>query len=315
MLRNDYRRSLILLRSNAAGYSGHVRLERRTLTGSMYFVLQTPDADAELKAALIGKNRDGSCFACALGNFRRENRGQTVLSLTFDPRNICGRELEQYKLIAVLDVAAGRCNLVLFGNLNGHADMDWNAALSAACALYGEQNTTESVNDLPEAEDENPAELLEQEAEPESAEEASQAEAADEAEPPAGEQAIPELQEESAEPETARNAGDALGIDMSVPWPDAIENLRRLFMNSPVLEAAPDDDHVYISVLMPQGCPYENCAVGIQTEDGAPAFVSYAMPSPYAPEPPEGMEDYIWQGDSNRGWWRFDGHAGTGKHI
>ena len=35
MMRNDYRRALILLRSNAASYSGHVRLERRTLMGSM----------------------------------------------------------------------------------------------------------------------------------------------------------------------------------------------------------------------------------------------------------------------------------------
>ena len=33
MMRNDYRRALILLRGNAPGYSGHVRLERRTLMG------------------------------------------------------------------------------------------------------------------------------------------------------------------------------------------------------------------------------------------------------------------------------------------
>ena len=44
MTKNEYRRSLILLRSNESGYSGHVRMERRVTTGSMTFMLQTPPA-------------------------------------------------------------------------------------------------------------------------------------------------------------------------------------------------------------------------------------------------------------------------------
>ena len=40
MQRNDFRRSLILLRPLRRGMSGHVRLERRTLQGSMRFTVQ-----------------------------------------------------------------------------------------------------------------------------------------------------------------------------------------------------------------------------------------------------------------------------------
>ena len=38
MQKNDYRRAFIMLRSAAPGYGGHARLERRTLTGSLYFI-------------------------------------------------------------------------------------------------------------------------------------------------------------------------------------------------------------------------------------------------------------------------------------
>ena len=101
MMRNDYRRALILLRSNASSYSGHVRLERRTLMGSMYFVVQAPDSAENLRAVLVGRDRSGY-FACALGQFKRDSRGQAVLSHSFDPRKLCGRELEQYQLVAVV---------------------------------------------------------------------------------------------------------------------------------------------------------------------------------------------------------------------
>ena len=60
MMRNDYRRTLILLRSNAPGYSGHVRLERRTLMGTMYFLVQSPSDCATLRAARVGRGRDGA---------------------------------------------------------------------------------------------------------------------------------------------------------------------------------------------------------------------------------------------------------------
>ena len=42
MIRNDYRRALIMLRALEKGYSGHVRLERRTLRGNMPFSITAP---------------------------------------------------------------------------------------------------------------------------------------------------------------------------------------------------------------------------------------------------------------------------------
>ena len=51
MIRNEYRRAFIMLRAVMPGYGGHVRLERRTLTGSMYFIITAPQGVGELAAA------------------------------------------------------------------------------------------------------------------------------------------------------------------------------------------------------------------------------------------------------------------------
>ena len=114
MMRNDYRRALILLRGNAPGYSGHVRLERRTLMGSMYFLIQATSDCPVLRAALVGRGKD-AYYACALGELRRDGRGQAALSYSFDPRNVCGRELEQYQLIAITCAEGEGCAIVLYG--------------------------------------------------------------------------------------------------------------------------------------------------------------------------------------------------------
>ena len=152
MMRNDYRRALILLRSNASSYSGHVRLERRTLMGSMYFVVQAPEAAENLRAALVGRDRSGY-FACTLGQFKRDSRGQAVLSYSFDPRKLCGRELEQYQLVAVV---RGDCEIVLSGNVTGSAELNWAQVRAAVCAFYGapEEKEIEEAGEECEAEEE-----------------------------------------------------------------------------------------------------------------------------------------------------------------
>ena len=137
MMRNDYRRALILLRGNAPGYSGHVRLERRTLMGSMYFLTQTPSGCPLLRAALVGRSRD-AYYACALGELRRDGRGQAVLSYAFDPRNLCGRELEQYQLIAITCAQGSECSILLYGYVNGHTEMNWAGVRRALCGLYAD---------------------------------------------------------------------------------------------------------------------------------------------------------------------------------
>ena len=133
MLRNDYRRALIMFRSLEQGYSGHARLERRTLMGTLCLTACAPGALA-LRAALVGR-RGNDYFAAPLGTLRRDSRGQYSLIASFDPRNIEGRELEEYQLLVVVD-AGDSCHLVLSGNVCGSVQMDWERVRRAACALF-----------------------------------------------------------------------------------------------------------------------------------------------------------------------------------
>ncbi len=293
MMRNDYRRALILLRSNAAGYSGHVRLERRTLMGSMYFVVQAPEAAENLRAALVGRDRSGY-FACALGQFKRDSRGQAVLSHSFDPRNLCGRELEQYALVAVV---RGDCEIVLSGNVSGSAELNWAQVCAAVCALYG----------APEEEAGGTA--AEEEAEESCAEEPLPETEAEELEAEEGEA---EADGEAAEP-AAQTALAILGADMSLPWPEEVSALRDLFERQRAVEPAPDDGFTYVSAPMPEGCGYAACLAGVRCEGGAPVAVRYALPSAWETEPPAGLEDAAWVGDNNSGWWvtHIDLHGGA----
>lgn len=316
MMRNDYRRALILLRSNAAGYSGHVRLERRTLMGSMYFVVQAPEAAGELRAALVGRNRNGY-YACALDAFRRDSRGQAVLSCGFDPRNLCGRELEEYQLVVVV---RGDCEIVLSGNVAASAELNWAQVRGAVCTLFGgevpreeplpqdsgaEEAAAGEAGEEPAAQEAGAEEAVPEEArepsqgEPEPAEEGVADEPA-EASPDAAAAQDAQFAEDAP---AAQAAGEALALDMSLPWPEEVEALRALFRVQPVLEGAPDDGYVYISAPMPADSGYGMCAAGIRVEDGAPVAVSYALPAAYAAEPPAGLEDAVWAGDNNAGWW------------
>ena len=133
MLRNDYRRALIMFRSLEQGFSGHARLERRTLMGTLCLTACAPGALA-LRAALVGR-RGNDYFAAPLGTLRRDSRGQHSLIASFDPRNIEGRELEEYQLLVVVD-AGDPCHLVLSGNVCGSVQMDWERVRRAACALF-----------------------------------------------------------------------------------------------------------------------------------------------------------------------------------
>ena len=133
MLRNDYRRALIMLRPLERGYAGHARLERRTLMATLCFTATAPGA-AALRAALVGW-RGSDHFAAPLGALRRDSRGQYGLCASFDPRNIEGRELEDYQLVVIVD-AGDPCRLVLSGNVCGSTPVDWERTRRAACALF-----------------------------------------------------------------------------------------------------------------------------------------------------------------------------------
>jgi len=153
MIRNEYRRAFIMLRAVMPGYGGHVRLERRTLTGSMYFIITAPQGVGELAAALVGQ-QNGEYYATPIGPLNRDRRGQLVLAWQFDPRGIDGRPLEAYPWIAVV-VTGGPCALALTGNVEGSRAVDPRALERAACALFAPGTTDAApapAADLPEPE-------------------------------------------------------------------------------------------------------------------------------------------------------------------
>ena len=80
MAKNDYRRSLIMLRAHERGYSGHVRLEHRVMMGSMYFTVSEKNASQRLCALLVRPDACGGYAAVKLGNLRRDGRGQSALA-------------------------------------------------------------------------------------------------------------------------------------------------------------------------------------------------------------------------------------------
>ena len=293
MMRNDYRRALILLRGNAPRCSGHVRLERRTLMGSMYFQVQAPAEYGSLRAALVGRGRD-NYFACALGELSRDGRGQGTLGYSFDPRSICGHELEDYQLIVV---SGDGCEILLYGNVCGHADVNWERVRTAVCGLY--------TAGIARGEPESPADAA--------AEEQAGEESGEAAEPQAPDEEAPQTQ--APLPDGQESAGDRLDLDMSLPWPGDAEPLRQLFMVSPPLEKAPDDEFVYIAAPMPEESGYPYVAVGIRAERGEPAAVRYALPDRWSAEPPAGLEDYHWVGDANAGWWVTEADIYPDGHI
>lgn len=156
MIRNEYRRAFIMLRAVMPGYGGHVRLERRTLTGSMYFIITAPQGVGELAAALAGQH-NGEYYAAPIGPLNRDRRGQLVLAWQFDPRSIDGRPLEAYSWIAVV-ATGGPCALALTGNVEGSRTVDARALERAACALFvPAASAVAPAADLPEREEAAPA--------------------------------------------------------------------------------------------------------------------------------------------------------------
>lgn len=362
MMRNDYRRSLILLRSNAPGFSGHVRLERRTLMGSMYFVVQIPGSGVTLRAALVGRNRDGY-YACSLGELRQDGRGQATLGYNFDPRCICDRELEQYQLIVVVRVD-GSCEILLTGNLNGYAEVNWERVRAAVCALYAQEGPpprpfpvvppprpqegppprpypTEPA--LPEDTDPpgppprpyptEPAVPENRPSEPDQRPDRPPENSGNRPQPPADggipprSFPTPELQPSQSEipaeailqqeavaagsfaqpqeeaPAPAQTAAELLAVDMNLPWPEEAERLKPMFMQQEAMQDVPRDGFVYVQAPLPDGCGYPYCAAGIRVENGAPAVIRYALPSAWGMQPPAGLEEAMWLGNNNAGWW------------
>lgn len=316
MLKNDYRRAFIMLRPTATGYGGHARLERRTLTGSLYFIVTAPEGAGPLSAALAGQ-QGGQYYAAPLGALARDRRGQLTLAWQFDPRDIDGRPLEAYAWVAVADTG-GRCAVALTGNVNGSREVDPAALEAAVCRLF--ERSDEPAADLP-APDEtadsdvkiyHSARERAAEAVPANAEVAPPPEPMPEPEPAPEPAPLPEPEAVLAEyaeaaeaaceaPEASGTAAQRLGLDITAPWPEPAEPLRRLFATQAPVDAPFGGDGVYIAAALP--APAGDCLVGLTAADGRITGIRYALPGAYAPEPPAGLDDYAW---NDAGFWVLD---------
>ena len=99
-------------------------------------------------------------------------------------------------------------------------------------------------------------------------------------------------------------AGQQLALeDPTAEWPPSIEPLRKLFFASEAVVPFAAEDYVFIRAPLPEECGISSCLIGISCEGGLPNRVCYAIPSAYSPEPPAGLEGYVWRGDRTRGYW------------
>ena len=339
MSKNEYRRAFIMLRPLLTGYSGHARLERRVMTGSLYFIVTAP-VDG-LRAALVGQ-RGGEYYAADLGALRRDARGQLTLAKAFDPRAIDGRPLEAYQLLAVADPGDG-CQVALTGNVDGAYPMDAAAVREAVCALYTRNDAPAA--DLPAPDEQPPAPEPLSESVPEPVPEPapeSVAEPIPEPMPEPVAEPIPEpMPEPAPEPvpepcPTLDESPTEMLPEAAAPTPPEPEHSRtRIYTRMrqrtappvevvEVVEAPPqapepipperaalcrlplEDGFTYMRAPLPVACGPRYCLMGAKVENGRIAALRWAIPGPYAATPPEGLETAVWissLGQEGEGYW------------
>jgi hypothetical protein len=328
--RNDYRRALIMLRGLDKGMTGHVRLERRTMVGSLQFTVSGASRESALHAALMTKAR-GRWQGGVLGALGRDARGQAGLNVSFDPRNIEGLELNQYDLILVIREDADGAHVCMSGFMNGSVPVDWTQVHDAAAALFpraaaaqpdecaavpppeaAPASPPETVLALPEA-----VQAAEAETAParlETAAEAACAEAPGEAESSnvivavkkGADGAFQDADGNVVPIDQARMpAALLLDLDIAQAWPEAIERLRSVFLSEPAFTPFAADGFVFVRAPLPARAFPDYCAVGLKCENGAPTHVCYAIPGGSAADRLPGLDDYAWVAGENGGWWRL----------
>lgn len=335
MDRNEYRRSLIMLRSLSNGYTGHARLEIRTLTGTLNIVATIPQGSQSVQAALVGSRR-GEYFATPLGSLRRDLRGQAGLSITFDPRRIGGRTIEAYSLLILVNTDNGACTLVLAGNMAGSCELDWSKVRDAVCALYAPEPDDLEILPTPiqprETADRT-GEYSDSEAEPSSEQETypmdepadresrirdeSPSDNADEHPETAYEFRHVADETDCTEQNPENNTSDTQNSenDMLI-WGFPADDAENVQEESEAGEESESQENAevretpftrqgwkFTRVALPSGCSFSHSYVGVPDASDTPAEICCALPGTYSPEPPPGLDDYEWSGGTGEGWW------------
>ena len=126
MIKNDYRREMILLRPLEDGFSGFCRIETRVSRGSITYNIRASHGAGRLYAVLVGA-RGGRWQTAIGGEIRADALGQAGFYWELDPRSIDGLALENYALVGVATDGAD-AHLVLAGKQDKGKQVDWAAA-------------------------------------------------------------------------------------------------------------------------------------------------------------------------------------------
>lgn len=335
MIREDYRRALIMLRSLRPGVSGHVRLERRTLFATMQFTVSGTDG-TPLQSFLLGRV-NGEWQGAALGTFGVPRYGQAGLTAKFDPRSIQGLTLEQYALVGVAAQTAQGYTPLLFGNLNGSVECTLECIRAGCARLFETPEADDSSEaDIPPAasslpEPESAAEIAAPE--PEASQPADELDApaleaasSDDSLPESDELDAPAQAEEAADlfdapaqsgEGEAQSSGDSPpetdALDATAgesrartrlalsecAWPEALQEMRAFFKSEEPIDAGfTYGDYTFVRADLACIAGVEYCLVGARERNGRIDSVCYAVPAPVGEvEPPAGLEAYRREGD------------------
>ncbi len=302
MAKNDYRRALILLRSNEMGLQGHVRLECRTTMGSMQFNVSGLGTDcAPLQAAMAAKTAAGWKIT-HIGTLGQNGRGQAGLNWTFDPRSIEGIPLEKYEAFLILKTFDGSCKTALTGYVNGARQIDWERAEAAACESYSQIPAPAQeplAAEEPVARNDEPVALQEEHAVP--GEELAVAEKTDVLDEPSEEPAAPQVPMHESLLDIPATGEEA----REVFWPENIAPLREYFANKPAADSPEISGYTFVETGA------DGCKVGVCETDGRIGSVAYAIPGEFSEIPPAGLEGYLWRD----GYWVVQADAESGEYI
>lgn len=300
MQNNEYRRALIMLRSLLNGYSGHARVEIRTLMGRLNIRANVPQGAQSVRAALVGR-RSALYFAHPLGSLRRDMRGQAGLTVDFDPRNIGGRTLDAYSLLAIVTINDGGCELALVGNLNGSRETDWSRVRSVVCDLFAPGPRPEDLIPAPYAERSDEGRDIASQRDTE----VKEGDCC-----PLEIGSTPEISDESpveigSPPDKSGESPVEIGSPPEISGEGLPGNSLEPEKSAPAAPEAPKSEDVpeeftgFTRIALPDACGYPYAYVGADSL----GRICCALPARFTAEPPAGLEEYAWQGGSGAGFW------------
>lgn len=345
MEKNEYRREFILLRqlSNQQG-TGFVRLEKRTLKGSLQYTVAGCDrfpAGSVRGFLAMPKNSTNTWQVLDTGALLFDNRNQGGLLFEFDPRNVGGVPFDTWQAVGVL-IRQGDGSLVILGNAINRGKPDWTAIQNAVAAPVAAPPPTPAQPTPPSQSMQTPESEQILESSLELVEEESLNKWASEEELPPEEEILGDtfafprddsaqvMSASSADFESVRHLLQAPRRSARIQTEDdskpivfvgASLALKERVESAPTFEpfASPLPSDLegfrFYRIDMPIESGVAYCGIGIKTLDHVAHTVCYAIPGAKALFPPPGLEGYTYEQGQDQGYWILFTDAMTGDNV